>query len=395
MEESKKVGILSHILPPFQSGQAAVIYQLLKDMPVDRYCLISLKNKKLESKGKVGLKKLNGSHYYLNNIRLPYRLAAFNIPFLPFYNINTRVKGLMEIIKNENLGAIIACSGDLYNLPAANIACKNLDIPLGIYMFDDYVYQWKGLNRSLSKALAPGLFNDAMGIIAPNEYLRDEYQKNYEVKADVIHNPCEIYDINEIDKKPSVFNRDNINIVYTGSIYGAHYDAFKNLVDAVKLSEDKNIRIHLYTSTSKEDLKSKGIFGDFMVFHSYVSQEEIPTILRNADILFLPLAFNSGFPEVIKTSAPGKTGEYLASGRPILVHAPSDSFLSSYFTKNKCGVVVDKDDPMLLISAVEDLIKNDELKNEISKNAREAAVRDFSLDMVKSQFADFVDNLLR
>ena len=78
----------------------------------------------------------------------------------------------------------------------------------------------------------------------------------------------------------------------------------------------------------------------------------MPGIQRNADILFLPLAFNSPYPEIIKTSSPGEIGEYLAGKKPILVHAPSDSFISWYFRKYNCGCVVDDDDSEKLAAAI-------------------------------------------
>ena len=75
--------------------------------------------------------------------------------------------------------------------------------------------------------------------------------------------------------------------------------------------------------------------------------------------------------------------EYLASGRPILVHAPKDSFLSWYFRKYKCGAVVDVYDHKRLASVLERLLSDKKLQKEYMKNARIRAKEDF--DMKKSQ----------
>jgi hypothetical protein len=49
-----------------------------------------------------------------------------------------------------------------------------------------------------------------------------------------------------------------------------------------------------------------------VVRHPHIPQSRVAAILRQADVLFLPLAFRSPIQEVIRTSAPGKMGEYLA-----------------------------------------------------------------------------------
>ena len=82
-------------------------------------------------------------------------------------------------------------------------------------------------------------------------------------------------------------------------------------------------------------------------------------------MLFLPLAFDSPYPAVARTSAPAKMAEYLTARRPILVHAPADSFVSSYFRPHSCGVVVDEVDPIALAQALERVIGDSELRKRV------------------------------
>jgi glycosyltransferase involved in cell wall biosynthesis len=130
-------------------------------------------------------------------------------------------------------------------------------------------------------------------------------------------------------------------------------------------------------------------------YHSHVSPSDVLKVQREADILFLPLAFNSPIPETVKTSAPGKMGEYLASGRPILAHAPADSFVSWYFRERECGVVVDCSDPLILKHAIERILDDSDLRQRVSRNARICAQSDFSLKVVQTQFLTFLNNEVR
>jgi glycosyltransferase involved in cell wall biosynthesis len=146
-----------------------------------------------------------------------------------------------------------------------------------------------------------------------------------------------------------------------------------------------NLKIHLYTQQSKDQLVENTYKG-LLVVHEALPTTEMPAIQRNADILFLPLAFRSKFPEVIKTSAPGKIGEYLASKKPILVHAPKDSFVSWYFRKHDCGLVVDQDNPQLLAKAIERLLEDKQLQQTLSENAYVRANEDYNLPMAQKKF---------
>jgi glycosyltransferase involved in cell wall biosynthesis len=125
-------------------------------------------------------------------------------------------------------------------------------------------------------------------------------------------------------------------------------------------------------------LEKNGICGPMIKYHQAVSHSEILTVLRNADILYLPLAFESPIPEVIMTASPGKTGEYLSVGRPILVHAPKGSFISWYFSRNGCGVVVDRNDIQQISAGMKKIVEDGGLRRDISTRARMMAERDFS-----------------
>jgi glycosyltransferase involved in cell wall biosynthesis len=117
----------------------------------------------------------------------------------------------------------------------------------------------------------------------------------------------------------------------------------------------------------------------------------MPGVQRDADILFLPLAFNSPYPDIIKTSAPGKMGEYLAAKKPVLVHAPSDSFISWYFRKYNCGCVVDEDDPEKLAQEIIRLLNDTQMHKQFSENAYSRAKDDFDLPIAQKKIYDMLN----
>jgi glycosyltransferase involved in cell wall biosynthesis len=108
----------------------------------------------------------------------------------------------------------------------------------------------------------------------------------------------------------------------------------------------------------------------------------------------LPLAFNSQIQEVIKTSAPGKLGEYLSVGRQILVHAPKDSFVSWFFRKHRCGVVVDRNDPQVLANEINKLMYDDQIKTSLGEKSRYIAEEEFSIDKASTKFKEIISSVL-
>ncbi|MDA8442454.1 MAG: glycosyltransferase [Peptococcaceae bacterium] len=391
----KKMAILSHALPPDPSGQAIVLYRLLQKLNSAAYCLIS--SVKYDCCSSTESSCLPGNYIVF---KPPYQLSrptrwnlfklrnAINMTI----TIISRAKQLVALIRMERCEVLVACTGDFADLPAAYLATKWTKILLIPYVFDDYAYQWIGLERTAAKLLEPKIIKGAHTVIVPNENMRNEYLLRYGVDSEILRNPTILPNLSELDQEPKIFNTGEVNIVYTGSIYHAHYDAFRNIIAAIRNVEHKTIKLHLYTSQPKAKLVENGVIGEMVVYHGHIAGAEVPKVLRQADILFLPLAFKSAINEVIKTSAPGKTGEYLAMGKPILVHAPPDSFLSWFFEKNECGVVVNEDDSTAVQIALERIILDDTLKENLARRAREVAEQEFDVNIVAQQFIKLLNN---
>jgi len=243
----------------------------------------------------------------------------------------------------------------------------------------------------IGRSLEPFILRRAAGIISTNELVRKLLASRYGVDSTVIHNPCDISEYEKLgyDGVPRR-NDDEFRIVYTGSISESHYDALRNLVTAIELVGRRNVKLHLYTFTSPDRLAAEGICGP-VVCHGHESVFTMPSVQREADVLFLPLAFESPYPELMRVSSPSKIGEFLAARRPVLVHAPPDSFLSDYFRRYDCGLVADENKPEVVAEALEKLMGDSDLRQRLSANAWVRATTDFSLAVAQSTFATVLD----
>jgi len=394
----KKFALVSLGLPPSQSGQSMVLYHLFKQFNPENYCLITLKNFHLYKKQGNCSTKLAAKYYFLppdyQIIRLMlYTACLFRSRLMLTIILNSRTNYIKKILINERCEAVIGCTGDLFDPPATYLAAKELGIPFIFYNFDYYSRQWTHpILREFSEEKEKELLNGAHRVIVPNKCMKAEYQTRYGVQATVIHNP---FDLAEYERNAGIDERNmsrEPKIVYTGAIYDANFTAFHNLITAIEKTKIPNLKLHVYTPQSENYLKKNAIIGPVEI-HKHLPNNRIPAVQRDADILFLPLAFNSPYPEIIKTSAPGKIGEYLAAKKPILVHAPSGSFVSWYFRNYHCGCVVDEDNPDKLAEAILRLIDDTEIRKTLSANAYARATCDFDLLVAQKKIQDLLASL--
>jgi len=391
----KKFALISLGLPPSQSGQSMVLYHLLKNTDPKGYCLITLKN--IHLYGHLGncSTALKAPTYFIQPeyqiVRGLVRCACvLHLSFIFNFLLSLRVYQFKKILKKEKCDAVVVCTGELFDPPAAFLASQSLGLPLFFYIFDYYSRQWTHpIQRVFAEKYERIILKSSSGIIVPNECLYEEYRTRYGIASTVIHNPVDLAEYESCITADAI-THDNKNIIYTGAIYVAHYSAFKNLLFALNLLKRPDIKLHIYTPQSSIRLSMNDISGA-VIIHKHQPAHMIPDIQRNAGFLFLPLAFNSPFPEVIKTSAPGKIGEYLASKRPILVHAPKDSFVSWYFRKYHCGLVVDQDNPQLLAQAIARLLEDTQLQQTLSENAYVRTIEDFDIHNAQKKFNEILE----
>src|ERR1051325_4943549 len=114
-----KFALVSHVLPPMWSGQSVMLYRLLCDLSPSQYCLISSAD--CESYAVEGMPTLPGNYY-----RLPpeFRISRghrFGLKYVresvnALTGIAIRGRRIAQIIKREKCDAVVACSGDLFDL---------------------------------------------------------------------------------------------------------------------------------------------------------------------------------------------------------------------------------------------------------------------------------------
>ncbi|RXT23285.1 MULTISPECIES: glycosyltransferase [unclassified Bosea (in: a-proteobacteria)] len=393
-----RLAIVTTAAPPSASGQARVLSLLLAQERDERcHVFLSDQLQALDS----GERKF-GHYVPLSAPRFQMVRTLGNEHIQRFNNyaglvrdVLTRATEIASAVKEHPVQVVVGCSGNPFDLPAAAIAAKRLKLPFVAYLFDDPVYQWeKGVYRSLARFWEKRWAARAAKVIVPNEVLAEDVRARVPgASIAIVRNPADLAQIEPGDMVAGEARHANPPptaqapwiVLYTGSVYSAQASAFRNLVAALERTGGR-FHLHVYTAQSETQVRDNGLIGPFVHRFDHLPQEQALLRQREADILFLPLAFESPIPEVVRSSAPAKVAEYLASGRPVIVHAPRGSFVSSFFTAREAGLVVDQPDIDALAQALTRLSEDATLRANLVANAR-AAATEFGVDRARAAFS--------
>jgi glycosyltransferase involved in cell wall biosynthesis len=176
-------------------------------------------------------------------------------------------------------------------------------------------------------------------------------------------------------------------IVFTGSIYGAQLDPLQRLARVVSSASwsDSTVELVLYCDIADSILQMFGLTGP-KIIHDCVPSDRIPEVLATADVLFLPFSFQPQQGRIVSTSLPTKVPEYLASGIPILVHAPAYSSIARYARDGGWGLVIDTPDECQLSDALGRMMHDRNLRGQLSEAALRCAATNHDSVQVAREF---------
>jgi glycosyltransferase involved in cell wall biosynthesis len=256
-----------------------------------------------------------------------------------------------RVLRRTQTRALVVVYPKQHFLLAGLLASLLARKPLLVYFMDVYV---EGLpsGRRVAALIERLVARRASAVFAMSEPHRDHLEKR--LRRCGVPNP-QVVELPHLHREePSVEPlrlEGNPAIVFTGAIYDAQADSVRRLVEALRTLESHEGHLHLLTQTSGDELRRWGIEPNQRVHVRSATRAEALAAQRAADVLFLPMGFEAKG-DVVRTASPSKLPEYLAAGRPVLVHAPAESFVARYAREHGFAEVVDDADPAALRAAL-------------------------------------------
>lgn len=341
--------------PPVIGGSAFLLFELLRHFPEDYFSVVHGVNDPLDQESALRLPFKRKQVLFINRINTPR--AVRYVPEI--YSRLIRYH-LQKEINKGNIRRIYAHYPNGVFLVSAYKTAKKNKLPLTVY-FD---ILWEELARNKELELAETYEKEIMEyadqVFAITEFAVEYLSKKHIRKVELIPHTMDVKLLDSIREIPVL---ETPKIHFAGGIYDMmNTDAVLRMVNAVETS-GRQIELEFCSPDLPHELVDKGYKN------KYVSRDVLVELQRNSSILFLPLAFNSARPMMIRNNFPTKTMEYACSGVPILIHAPKDSYLSQIARQEGFAYVVDEEDQEALMEGINRLLEDKELQKQLTDNA--------------------------
>jgi len=180
--------------------------------------------------------------------------------------------------------------------------------------------------------------------------------------------------------------------VFVGNLVHRDVD---NLLDVARLvhAREARFRLSMYGDAAapelqrlEERIEELGLAGVVRVF-APVAPTEIPRVLATADILLLPRAKG----EFSDAGFPNKLGEYLASGRPVVVTGVGE--IPLHLVDERDALIVQPEDCPAFASAVLRILRDEALGDRLGRSGRDLATSFAKSDAVARRALGFLQSL--
>ncbi len=278
----------------------------------------------------------------------------------------------------------------------ANQLIDYLKIPSAIHMMDDwpstisehgpFKKYWKTkIDKELRQLL------DRVDLhLSISDAMSGEYFKRYQKSFTAFHNPVEIAPYST--PRGQRIQLNSFRILYLGRIGTANKESiilFARVISQLKIDKLK-VELEIYTKDADvPDLKQIRTYDNVKI-KPPVPYETVPGLLKEFDLLFLPLDFTVTGLKFAQFSIPTKATEYMLSGTPVFVLAPEETAVSKLFKKNSCGYCVTSADKEEIKKGIRFLISNEEYRKQISINAVNLVKEKFDAVTIRQKFQNML-----
>lgn len=241
-----------------------------------------------------------------------------------------------------------------------------------------YIYKWIYLNY---------FFKMFDGYIIMTKTLVNYYTRYIIDKNKIIHIPMTV----ELERfSPKVIGNINVEnrITYLGNDPKGKKDGVDILVKAfcliarkypdIKLTIVGNVHCKVKTEANLSPFSKRIHF-----IHS-LSRENVPTYLAASRVLCLSRPNN----KQAEGGFPTKLGEYLASGRPVVITNVGE--IKEYLVNNQNSIIADNDTPEEFASRLDYAMNNEDIANEIGVRGKETAFKEFNYQNYSKQLYEFL-----
>jgi glycosyltransferase involved in cell wall biosynthesis len=293
------------------------------------------------------------------------------------------------VARKRRAGWVLTVSDEGFSPIAGAVCARMSGLPHVIVVFDLWEENaYTDVARVFARVLEPRIFRSAAKVVVHNARMAEHYRAKHGISCAVLPTSAEPWELASPGERPQ---EDEREILFAGAIYWAQEDALRRLSRVTR--DLAGVRLTVVGSRADEaTLRDQGIFVDRL--EPDLPPEQFRSRLEQADVLFLGLGFETAHPDVIQTASPAKLPEYMASGRPILIHAPRGSHVAEYARDEDFAEVVDAPDDEELRTAVIRVLSGPELAMSRAARAQKIVRERHDVSSVREELRRILEPLL-
>lgn len=234
------------------------------------------------------------------------------------------------------------------------------------------------------------IYRQAKSRFCGSPYMMEKYQKRYGVTGSVLY-PSRGEEVPTQEKLPHSGGSNSLVFVYAGSLHLKGY--ITALATLASILENFGCSLIIYSSLTAAAMEKHGLQRNNVMICSFIPRPELMnTLVREADVLFVPMTFAVEWREHMSLSFPSKLTDYTATGLPLLIWGPF--YCSVRWARENPGVaeVVDQEDTQELAMAVERLCQDPAYRSRLGTHASTKGQEYFSYAAVLQRFYESIVN---
>jgi hypothetical protein len=356
-----KLLVLCWTIPPAQTGMAAVVGNLASQFSRDEMLIVGERPHHAPA---AAWAHDRPELVYLVNGWPPTRRGARWWRKIQFLQL---LVGCVRMARRHRCTSIMVVFPKVEYLLAGYLAAVVTGARLFPYFHNTYLENREGFGRQVARFVQACVFRRATHVFVMSAGMVELYRERYpglKCSALVHSFPDRIPDF-----VPPPPPRSPLRIMICGNINESCREATIRAGAAIARVEDASLTF--LSATPRTLLEQMGLLRRGV---GHETPDQIQPRLREADIVVLPHGFEGEYSaDEYRTIFPTKTIEYLLCGRPILAHAPPDSFLVRFLRKHGCALIVDEPSLPAVVQAIGRLRADANLRSALVRNALLAA----------------------
>jgi len=367
------------VYPPSLGGTSVVMCNLLSHFNPNSFSIATINN---THRKKLAVEREVNRYNVMGTITFSGRLNAYWRDLqIPWSTLQ-----VTRLIRQLKPCVVVGVFPYYHMLKIARDAAKATQTPWIAYLHDTLAEMMStGKIAARAEQLQAQVFAEASSLLVISQGMADLYRENYDLV-------CKPLEHSYPEPIPTVLpnGQSTSQAFWGGGIYEINGNALGRVSAALR---HNGTPLYITGKTKASVLQRYGIVGDHIRTTFYPRRQDYLDNLRKQGFLILSLDWpdeSDVHPDELATIFPTKTPEYLATGRPILVHCPEHYFLARFFRERGCGLVVSERSEAALRAACQTLLTDSPEVCTMRKAALKAAQL-FALDRVANLFRQEVE----